>query len=62
MEMDDLEPRSKKPPPKNLQLMDIAELEEYIEGLQTEIERARAMIQSKKAVRAGADALFKKSG
>ena len=60
MNLDDLEPRNKKPPPKNLQLMDIAELEEYIDGLNAEIARAREMIQSKKAVRAGADALFKK--
>ena len=62
MELDDLEPRHgrKKAPQVNLQLMDIAEIEDYITGLKAEIERAQAMIQSKKAVLAGADALFKK--
>jgi uncharacterized small protein (DUF1192 family) len=61
MDPEDLEPRNRKPPPKNLQLMDIEELEDYIAGMRAEIERAEAMIRSKKAVRAGADALFKKS-
>jgi len=62
MELDDLEPRhgKKKVAPVNLQGMDIAEIEDYIAGLKAEIERAQAMIQSKKAVLAGAAALFKK--
>ncbi|MCC6467707.1 MAG: DUF1192 domain-containing protein [Alphaproteobacteria bacterium] len=63
MDLDDLEPRhsKKKAAPVNLQLMDIAELEDYIAELRAEIERAEAMIGSKKAVRSGADALFKKN-
>jgi len=62
MDLDDLEPRhsKKKPPPKNLQLLDIAELEEYIAELKAEIARAEDMIKSKKSVLAGAEALFKK--
>lgn len=63
MDLDDLEPRhgKKKAPVVNLQLMDIAEIEEYIAGLKAEIERAEAMIKTKKAILAGADALFRKS-
>lgn len=63
MDLDDLEPRhgKKKAPVVNLQLMDIAEIEDYIGGLKAEIERAEAMIKSKKAVLAGAAALFKKT-
>ncbi len=62
MDLDDLEPRhgKKKAPAVNLQLMDIAEIEDYIAGLKAEIDRAEAMIKSKKAILAGADALFKK--
>ncbi len=60
MDPEDLEPRNRKPPPKNLQLMDIEELEDYIAGMKAEIQRAEAMIKSKQAVRAGADARFKK--
>jgi uncharacterized small protein (DUF1192 family) len=60
MDPEDLEPRNRKPPPRNLQAMDIEELEDYIAGMKAEIERAEAMIRAKKAVRAGADALFKK--
>ncbi|MCC6467636.1 MAG: DUF1192 domain-containing protein [Alphaproteobacteria bacterium] len=61
MDPDDLEPKTKKPPPKNLQIMDIEELQDYIAGMKEEIQRAEAMIKSKQAVRAGADALFKKN-
>lgn len=61
MDPEDLEPRNRKPPPKNLQIMDIEELEDYIAGMKEEIGRAEAMIKSKKAVRQGADALFKKA-
>ena len=61
MDPDDLEPKTKKPPPKNLQIMDIEELQDYIAGMKEEIQRAEAMIKSTQAVRAGADALFKKN-
>ena len=61
MDPEDLEPKTKKPPPKNLQIMDIEELEDYIAGMKAEIACAEAMIKTKKTVRAGADALFKKA-
>jgi uncharacterized small protein (DUF1192 family) len=54
------EPVAPKPQPKNLEGLSIAELEGYIGELETEIERARTMIKTKKAIRGGADALFKR--
>ena len=38
----------------------IAELEEYIAGLESEIARARAEIAAKQRQRSGAEALFKR--
>ncbi|HML10000.1 MAG TPA: DUF1192 domain-containing protein [Stellaceae bacterium] len=60
--MDDEElPASKKPvPPKDLTLLGIAELEEYIAGLEGEIARAQAEIAEKRKHRGGAEALFKR--
>ena len=62
MEPEDLEPRTKKPPPKNLHIMGIAELNDYIADLKAEIERAEAMIESKQSARGAADSFFKKPG
>jgi len=62
MEPEDLEPQKKKPPPKNLQIMGVEELREYIAGLKAEIERAEATIKSKQAARGLADTFFKKPG
>ncbi len=57
---DELEPQKKKKPVlKDLQPMSIADLEDYIVDLQGEVERARAMIASKKAALEGAAAFFK---
>ena len=57
---DDL-PRSKKPVPlRDLTLLGIAELEDYIVGLESEIARAQAEITEKRKHRGGADALFKR--
>ena len=56
---DELEPRKKKPALKDLTVLGIADLEEYIEGLNAEIERAHAMILAKKAAAHGAAAFFK---
>src|SRR5215472_8711682 len=56
---DDL-PRSKKPVLKDLAPMAVAALEDYIAGLETEIERARAEIARKRAQKTGAEALFKR--
>jgi uncharacterized small protein (DUF1192 family) len=45
---------------KDLTLLGIAELEEYIAGLEGEIARARAEIAAKQRQRTGAEALFKR--
>jgi len=60
MEEEDLLPQRQKPKPKDLTLLGIAELEEYIAGLEAEIARARAEIAAKQKQRTGAEALFKR--
>jgi uncharacterized small protein (DUF1192 family) len=60
MDEEDLLPRAKQPPKKNLAAMSIAELDAYIGELEEEIMRVRADIQSKRAQRGGAEALFKR--
>ncbi|HEX9703328.1 MAG TPA: DUF1192 domain-containing protein [Rhodospirillales bacterium] len=60
MDIDDLEPQKKKPAPKNLEVMSIEALGEYIVELEAEIARVRQTIDGKKAARAGADVFFKK--
>lgn len=57
---EDLVPRNQPRKPKDLSLMGIAELEEYIAGLDAEIARARAEIAAKQQQRTGAEALFKR--
>jgi uncharacterized small protein (DUF1192 family) len=58
MDTDDLAPPP-KPKPENIEEMSIEELEARIAGFEAEIERARAMIASKKAARGDADSVFK---
>ena len=60
MDESELEPRRKKPQPRDLTPIAIAELEEYIVELQGEIERVRGEIERKRRQRTGADALFKR--
>jgi uncharacterized small protein (DUF1192 family) len=60
MDPDELEPKKKPPAQKLLDPMSIGELEVYIGELQREIERVHAAIAAKRAVRSGADSLFKK--
>ncbi|MBM3533541.1 MAG: DUF1192 domain-containing protein [Alphaproteobacteria bacterium] len=59
MDLDDLDPRVPKKTKKNLEPMAVAELEEYIEALKTEIARAEAQIAAKKSQQKGAAELFK---
>ncbi|HLJ22345.1 MAG TPA: DUF1192 domain-containing protein [Stellaceae bacterium] len=59
MDEDDL-PLRKKPVLKDLTPMAIAALEDYIVGLEAEIERAKAEIGRKRAQKAGAETLFKR--
>lgn len=59
MDIEDLEPRKKSVPPRNLDAMGIDELNGYIAELQAEIDRTRAKIAAKERHRVGAAALFK---
>ncbi|MSP88730.1 MAG: DUF1192 domain-containing protein [Alphaproteobacteria bacterium] len=60
MDTDDQEPRKTAAPKRDLQGLSIGDLKDYIAELEAEIERARAQIEAKQSVRAGADALFKR--
>ena len=59
MDIEELEPRKKKPELKNLEAMGVEELEAYLAELETELARVRAEIEGKKAYLAGAGAFFK---
>ena len=59
MDLDELEPRKKKIEPKNLDVMSIEALGEYIDELKTEIARAEEAIAGKQDARSAADAVFK---
>jgi uncharacterized small protein (DUF1192 family) len=59
MDLEDLEPRKQQPKPKDLELMGVEELEEYLAELESEAERVRAKIAAKKAYLSGAEDLFK---
>ena len=60
MDEEDLAPQRQKPKLKDLSLLGVAELEEYIAGLDSEISRARAEIAARQKQRSGAEALFKR--
>ena len=59
MDTDDLEPVVRPAGKPDLDLMSIGELNDYIAGLQAEIERARAAIAAKQGHKSGAEAFFK---
>ena len=58
IDADELEPPKKKVEPLNLEIMSIEELEAYIVQLTSEIDRAKEKIDSKKAHRDAASAIF----
>ena len=60
LDEEDLLPQRQPVKPRDLTLLGIAELEEYIAGLESEIARARAEIAAKQRQRSGAEALFKR--
>jgi uncharacterized small protein (DUF1192 family) len=60
MDEEDLLPRNKRPAPRDLTNMGVAELESYIAELEAEIGRARDEITAKLGQRRGAEALFKR--
>lgn len=59
MELDDLEPRNRPPQKKNLEVMSVGELEEYVAALQAEIARTEDEIAKKRDHLSSADSLFK---
>ena len=60
MDEEDLAPQRQPPKLKDLTLLGVAELDEYIAGLESEIARAQAEIAEKRKHRGGAEALFKR--
>lgn len=54
------EPRDVKPKPKDLEVMSIEALGEYIAELEAEIARAREVIADKSTARQDAETVFKK--
>lgn len=58
MDMEELEP-TKKADIKNLDILSIEALDEYIADLEAEIVRVRDAIKAKESARAGAQAVFK---
>lgn len=56
----DLEPRKAIQKPKDLDLMGVEELEDYLAELEAEAERVRAKIAGKTDYKSAADALFKR--
>ena len=59
LDTDDLEPVARPAGKPDMDLMSIDELNDYIAGLQAEIERARAAIAAKQDYKSGAEAFFK---
>ena len=60
MDEEDLAPQRQTPKLKDLSLMGVDELEDYIAGLESEIARARTEIAARQKQRSGAEALFKR--
>lgn len=60
MDPEDLEPRKKQPKPKDLEVMGVEELEDYLAELEAEAARVRDKIQAKKSYLSGAESLFKR--
>lgn len=59
MDAEDLELLRKKVKPRDLTVMSIEDLEEYIELMSVEIERTKAAIKAKQSARMGAESVFK---
>jgi uncharacterized small protein (DUF1192 family) len=59
MDWNELEPQNIKPDPKNLEIMSIQALGEYIEELEAEIARVRETIALKEEAKDGAESFFK---
>ena len=59
-DLDDLDPRQKKPQPKNLDSMNIEDLRDYAAVLKAELQRVDDKIRAKQSHAAAAATLFKK--
>ena len=59
-DLDDLDPRQKKPQPRNLDAMNIEDLREYVDVLKAELQRVEEKIKAKQSHAAVAASLFKK--
>ncbi len=59
MDAENLEPLTKKVKPRDLSIMSIEDLEDYIETLKSEITRAEDAIAKKQSARKGAESVFK---
>ena len=59
-DLDDLDPKQKKPQPKNLDAMNIEDLKEDLAALKTEQARVEDKIKAKQSHAAAAASLFKK--
>ena len=59
MDTEDLEPRAEAPKPKDLTVLSIEALNEYIVELESEIARVRVEIDGKEDARTGAETFFK---
>jgi uncharacterized small protein (DUF1192 family) len=59
MDPEDLEPRTRRPKPRDLDVLGVDELEGYIEELKQEIARVEAKLAAKKAYLSGVSGLFK---
>jgi uncharacterized small protein (DUF1192 family) len=60
MDEKDLESQSRKPDVKNLEVLSVEALEEYIGELEAEIERVREEIKRKNSARSVAESVFRK--
>ena len=60
LDLDDLEPQKEPQELKNLEIMSVEALNEYIVDLEEEVARARSTILLKQSARKGAELFFKK--
>jgi uncharacterized small protein (DUF1192 family) len=59
MDIEELEPKKQKPQPRNLDVLSIEELDNYIQEMRAEIKRVEEKIAAKKAHINAASGLFK---
>ena len=62
MDLEELEPKKQKPQPRNLDVLSIEELNNYIEEMRAEIKRVEEKIAAKKAHMSAVSGLFKTAG